>query len=101
MNNFDLTLSILTEAKKCCENSGTDKCKCAPTKITISKCDGEFRVPAPNGKEAGAYYTDDKEDAIASAKAMYKNDELKTVVKACAEFPTDRKPKKKKKAAKK
>lgn len=33
---------------------------------------GEYRVPALNKKESGAYYTDDKEDAIETAKIMYK-----------------------------
>ncbi len=33
---------------------------------------GEFRVPSFDNKEAGAYYTDDKEDAIDTAKDMYK-----------------------------
>lgn len=41
--------------------------------ITIQKDrDGEFRVPGPAGKEeAAAHYTDDKEDAVGTAKAMY------------------------------
>lgn len=37
---------------------------------------GEFRVPAPNGKESGAYYTDDKEDAMSTAEDMYKNESV-------------------------
>jgi hypothetical protein len=33
---------------------------------------GEYRVPGPKGKEeAGAYYTNDRGDAIATAKLMY------------------------------
>lgn len=53
--------------------------------IVIRKQDGEFRVPAPNGEEEGAYYTDDKDDAISTAKVMYDNDEL--VVKFRHGFP--------------
>lgn len=30
----------------------------------------EFRVNTPNGTEATAYYTDDRYDAIGTAKAM-------------------------------
>ena len=33
----------------------------------------EYRVPAPDGTEAGAYYTDDKEDAVGTARHMYKS----------------------------
>jgi hypothetical protein len=43
-------------------------------KITIEKADGEFRVPAKDGYEDGAYYSDDKEDAIAVAVEMYGQD---------------------------
>jgi hypothetical protein len=33
---------------------------------------GEYRVPGPKGKEeAGAYYTSDRDDAIATARLMY------------------------------
>ena len=32
----------------------------------------EYRVPAPDGREAGAYYTDDKDDAIGTVNYMYK-----------------------------
>jgi hypothetical protein len=31
----------------------------------------EHRVPAPDGREAGAYYTDDRDDAEATAQAMH------------------------------
>lgn len=31
----------------------------------------EYRVPAPDGQEAGAYYTDDKQDAIDTLQAMH------------------------------
>jgi hypothetical protein len=40
--------------------------------VVIEKSrDGEFRVPAPDGYENGAYYTDDKTDAVGTAKKMY------------------------------
>ncbi len=33
--------------------------------VVIQKdIDGEYRVPAPCGTEAGSYYTDDREDAL-------------------------------------
>jgi hypothetical protein len=43
-------------------------------KITIEKADGEYRVPAEDGYEDGAAYTDDKDDAIAIAKKIYGKD---------------------------
>ena len=37
----------------------------------------EYRVPAPDGSEEGAYYTDDKEDAVGTAKNfMYKGQDI-------------------------
>jgi hypothetical protein len=47
--------------------------KVLPHVVTIQKDqNGEFRVPGPAGKEeAGACYTDDKQDAVGTAKAMY------------------------------
>ncbi len=45
-------------------------------KITI-KFDSEwgtYRVPGPDKTEAQAYYADDKEDAIGTAKAMHGED---------------------------
>lgn len=37
-------------------------------KIQITKdCDNEYRVPGPDGTEAQAYYTDDREDARGTA----------------------------------
>ncbi len=40
--------------------------------VIQKKQDGEYRVPGPAGKEeAAAYYTDDRQDAIGTAKAMY------------------------------
>lgn len=38
----------------------------------------EYRVPGPKGTEAQAYYTDDREDAIGTAKLVYGTE---TVVK--------------------
>lgn len=54
--------------------------KVLPVSVTIQKDqDGEYRVPGPAGKEeAAACYTNDKEDAIGTAKAMYGAD---TVIK--------------------
>jgi hypothetical protein len=41
--------------------------------VTKDPSSGEYRVPSPDGSEKGAYYTDDKEDAIGTAKNyMYK-----------------------------
>ena len=38
-------------------------------KLTITKdANGEYRVPGPNGTEAQAYYTDDKADALDTAR---------------------------------
>ena len=40
--------------------------------------DNEYRVPSPDGNEEGAYYTDDMEDAIGTAKNfMYKDENIK------------------------
>lgn len=40
--------------------------------VTIEKSlDGEYRVPAEDGYENGAYYTDDREDAIDTAIHIY------------------------------
>ena len=38
--------------------------------MTVHCCDGEWRVNFPNGKEATAYYTDDAQDAVDTARAM-------------------------------
>ena len=32
---------------------------------------GEHRVPGPDGTEAQAYYTDDRQDAIETARSIY------------------------------
>lgn len=43
--------------------------------ITILQASwGEYRVPGPKGTEAQAYYTDDREDAVGTAKAIYGQD---------------------------
>jgi len=39
--------------------------------ITYSLDWAEYRVPGPAGTEAQAYYTDDREDAEDTAKAVY------------------------------
>ena len=43
-------------------------------KVTILKniSTGEYRVPGPAGTEAQAYYTDDRQDAVGTAKHMWK-----------------------------
>jgi hypothetical protein len=42
-------------------------------KVTIEKSqDGEYRVPAPDGFENGAYYSDDRKDAVSTCVSMYK-----------------------------
>jgi hypothetical protein len=38
--------------------------------MKITKCDGEYRVNFRNGKEATAYYTTAKDDALLTAEAM-------------------------------
>lgn len=65
INNFDKILKILSE-KVLKEDHGS----CT---ITIEKdsSTGEFRVPAEDGYEDGAYYTDDKKDAIDTCKTRY------------------------------
>lgn len=48
--------------------------KLKSVRVTITKDEyGEYRVPSPDGNEAGAYYTDDKDDAYLTAMHMYKN----------------------------
>ena len=39
--------------------------------VVITCEDGEYRVPGPDGTEAQAYYTDDRDDAVGTAKAMH------------------------------
>ncbi len=40
-------------------------------RVVITNTDGEYRVPGPDGREATAYYTDDRADAIATCRLMY------------------------------
>jgi len=41
-------------------------------KVTIKKdANNEYRVPGITNREAEAYYTDDKEDAVNTAKAIH------------------------------
>ena len=44
-----------------------------PITITIAYdvSDKEYRVPAPNDREAGAYYTNDRDDALGTARIIY------------------------------
>jgi len=39
--------------------------------VIIKKCDGEYRVPGPDGTEAQAYYTFDKDDAEMTARVTH------------------------------
>lgn len=39
--------------------------------VTIRRKDGEYRVPAPDRSEAGAYYTGDRRDALDTARRMW------------------------------
>ncbi len=39
--------------------------------LTVNIKDGEYRVNYKNGEEGTAFYTDDKEDAVNTAKLMY------------------------------
>lgn len=90
MNNFQKTLTVLTEG------DSTDQIKVVIEKDKSTK---EYRVPAPNGKEAGAYYTDDRQDAVDTAKDMYKKQgSINITFKSVEEFVgskyTDKKAKK-------
>lgn len=61
-----------------------------PTKtVTILKCDGEFRVPCPSGREEGAYYTTDREDALDTACRVWRHDPafIHFKVRTVAEWP--------------
>ena len=48
--------------------------------------DGEYRIPAPDGGEAGAAYTSDKEDALDTARAMH-GDAITIVIHEEVETP--------------
>ena len=43
-------------------------------KIVIRFDGEEYRVPGPEGTEAQAHYTDDREDAIGTAKVVFGSD---------------------------
>ena len=47
---------------------------------------GEFRVPGPNGSESQSYYTDDKQDAINTAKHMYKDKNVSINFRSVSNF---------------
>ena len=54
--------------------------------IIIKKDDyNEYRVPSPDNTEAGAYYTDDKADAIGTATTMYHPKTIKVKFRRVAE----------------
>lgn len=54
-------------------------------KITIRFDGEEFRVPGPDRTEAQAYYTDDRQDAIDTARAIYGQCQFRFVRVACAD----------------
>lgn len=60
-----------------------------PITVTITKdSNGEFRVPAPDKREASAYYTDDKEDAIGTAENfMYKGQNITIKFRSVVDHP--------------
>lgn len=39
----------------------------------VKSLDGEYRVPDPSGRESRAYYTDDKADALGTAKHIWRH----------------------------
>ena len=57
-----------------------------PAGIVIRKIEDEYRVNLRGGTEDTAYYTDDKEDALATARAM---DSLHNQRRADAHMPVD------------
>lgn len=65
--------------------TNTDKLK-EVNSVTIEKSsDGEYRVPADDGFEDGAHYTDDKDDAIAVAKKVF-GDNVQIKYRSVPEF---------------
>lgn len=46
----------------------------------------EYRVPGPKGTEAQAYYTDDKDDAIGTAKDMYGTEDITITFRTVSSF---------------
>ena len=47
--------------------------------------DDEYKVPAPDGEERGAYYTNDRNDARGTARLMYAK-KIKIDFRRVAEF---------------
>ena len=60
----------------------------ALTKVTILKNSGtgEYRVPGPAGTEAQAYYTDDRQDAVGTAKHMWKGYDIVLTFRHVSDF---------------
>ena len=50
----------------------------------------DYRVPAPNGGEEGAYYTDDREDVVGTIRNyMYEGQENRVIeIKPVKEHPS-------------
>lgn len=59
-----------------------------PKKVTILKDSGtgEYRVPGPAGTEAQAYYTDDRNDAVGTARSMWKGHDISITFKSVPDF---------------
>lgn len=57
-------------------------------KLVITLCDGEYRVPGPDGREATAYYTDDKGDALVTCADMH--GAARVVVRSVDQHPEGR-----------
>jgi hypothetical protein len=53
--------------------------------LTLRQNDGEWRVPAKDGKEDGAYYTNDRKDAVATARQMHPGKTIRIAVKDITE----------------
>jgi len=59
-------------------------------RITVTKdYDGEYRIPAPGGGEAGAAYTDDFQDMLDTARLQFDNPRLKVKIKNVIDHPED------------
>ena len=59
------------------------------TVVITKDQDGEYRVPGPDATEMQAYYTDDKEDAIGTAKHVFKDlgEKLQIRIRSVVEHP--------------
>lgn len=60
--------------------------------VTIWRdANGEYKVPAPDRREASAYFTDDRDDAVATFDKMwaerFRDDEVTCKIKSCSEHP--------------